>query len=86
MTLVSPRASSKFHTILLHPPSIYVNNFMFFSKDPLEETILRCPLKASSIIVVFIGTVDYFLGTAFIWTHHDDGNLSILLTQSTLVK
>ncbi|KAL7479603.1 hypothetical protein ACHAW6_005330 [Cyclotella cf. meneghiniana] len=30
-----------------------------------------------------MATVDYFLGTAFNWQHFVDGNLSILITQST---
>ncbi len=33
-----------------------------------------------------MGTVDYFLGTAFQWNRHDDGELSVLLTQSAFVE
>jgi hypothetical protein len=30
--------------------------------------------------------VDYFLGSAFNWKRHSDGNLSVLLTQSAFVE
>jgi hypothetical protein len=33
-----------------------------------------------------MGTVDYFLGSAFNWKRHSDGNLSVLLTQSAFVE
>jgi hypothetical protein len=33
-----------------------------------------------------MGTVDYFLGMAFQWNRHDDGELSVLLSQSAVVE
>ena len=37
------------------------------------------------VVVDFMGTVDWFLGTAFTWKKHDDGNLSVFLSQSAFI-
>jgi len=33
--------------------------------------------------VDFMGQVSLFLGTEFSWVHHDDGNISVSLTQQS---
>ena len=33
-----------------------------------------------------MGPVDYFLGTAFTWQHHETGNLSVLLSQMAFTE
>eukprot|EP00804_Cyclotella_cryptica_P023774 CCRYP_011152-RA/>CCRYP_011152-RA protein AED:0.31 eAED:0.31 QI:0/0/0/1/1/1/2/0/815 len=66
---------------------LYVDDFVFFSEDENEERIFKEALtKASKVKVDFMGTVDYFLGTAFNWKRHADGNLSVLLSQSAFIE
>jgi hypothetical protein len=43
-------------------------------------------MKDYTVPIDWMGTVDYFLGTAFNWKQHADGNLSELLTQSAFVE
>ena len=64
---------------------IYVDDFVFFSEDPNEEEdTFKTALNSCTVPIDWMGTVDYFLGTAFTWKRHDDGHLSVLLTQSVL--
>jgi hypothetical protein len=60
---------------------------VFFSEDPKQEEIFKRALAAASGVKIdFMGTVDYFLGTAFQWQRHPDGKLLVLLTQSAFVE
>ena len=60
---------------------IYVDDFVFFSTDPKEEKRFMSELK-KRVVVDFMGDVDWFLGTAFTWKRHTDGNVSVHLCQS----
>jgi hypothetical protein len=64
---------------------IYVDDFVFYSTDPLEEERFKAALK-KRVVVDFMGDVDWFLGTAFTWKRHSDGNLSVLLSQSAFTE
>jgi hypothetical protein len=64
---------------------IYVDDFVFYSIDPLEEERFKAALK-QRVVVDFMGDVDWFLGTAFTWKRHRDGNLSVLLSQSAFTE
>ncbi len=45
---------------------LYVNDFMYFSKDPAVEALFCC-LLAKWCKVDFMGIVDWFLGVHFSW-------------------
>ena len=64
---------------------IYVDDFVFYSTDPATEQLFRDAM-ARRITVDFMGEVDYFLGTAFTWKPHPDGNLSVHLCQSAFTE
>ena len=86
--ITSPQAPSEL------PPSsrkpvhvgIYVDDFVFFSEDPAEEENFKKALSSCTVPIDWMGTVDYFLGTAFNWKRHADGHLSVLLTQSAFTE
>jgi hypothetical protein len=65
---------------------LYVDDFVFFSEDPTEEDNFKPAMKDCTVLIDWMGTVDYFLETAFNWKRHGDGNLSVLLTQSAFVE
>ena len=65
---------------------IYVEDFVFFSEDPEEEERFKKALGSCMVPIDWMGTVDYFLGTAFNWKRHEDGHLSVLLTQSAFTE
>jgi hypothetical protein len=65
---------------------IYIDDFMFFSEDPTEEENFKTALCTCTVPIDWMGTVDYFLGTAFNWKRHPDGELSVLLTQSVFTE
>jgi hypothetical protein len=66
---------------------LHVDDFVFFSEDPAQEDLFKWVLAtASNVPIDFMGTLDYFLGTAFTWNRHDDGKLSVLLTQSAFIE
>jgi hypothetical protein len=65
---------------------IYVDDFVFFSEDPAEEENFKLAMQDCTVPIDWMGTVDYFLGSAFNWKCHSDGNLSVLLTQSAFVE
>jgi hypothetical protein len=75
----SPTSRSKVHV------GIYVDDFVFYSEDPAIEQRFQEDLK-KKVVVDFMGDVDYFLGTAFTWKSHDDGNLSVHLCQSAFAE
>ena len=64
---------------LLHL-GLYVDDFVYFSEDPeferRFERLLGAKLKDE-----FMGTVNWFLGTHFEWSHHQDGLLLVHLSQ-----
>jgi hypothetical protein len=64
---------------------IYVDDFVFYSEDPAAEALFQKELK-KHVVVDFMGDVDYFLGTAFTWKRHTDGNLSVHLCQSAFTE
>jgi hypothetical protein len=64
---------------------IYVDDFVFYSTDPLQEQRFMDALK-QRVVVDFMGPVDWFLGTAFTWKRHSDGHLSVLLSQSAFTE
>jgi hypothetical protein len=45
---------------------LYVDNFVYFSKDPEVETHFECLLQ-DRLKVDFMGLVEWFLGTHFFW-------------------
>ena len=51
---------------------IYVDDFVFYSTDPAQETLFMEALKQGAVID-FMGPVYWFFGTAFTWKRHDDG-------------
>ena len=65
---------------------IYVDDFVFFSEDPNEEDIFKRELSKCTVPIDWMGTVDYFLGTAFNWKRHPNCHLSVLLTQSAFTE
>ena len=64
---------------------IYVDDFVFYSTDPAQESRFMDDLK-QRVVVDFMGTVDWFLGTAFTWKRHQDGHLSVLLSQTAFTE
>ncbi|KAL7516707.1 hypothetical protein ACHAWX_001691 [Stephanocyclus meneghinianus] len=64
---------------------IYVDYFVFYSTDPVQEARFMGALK-QRVVVDFMGPVDWFLGPAFTWRCHEDGNLSVLLSQSVFTE
>ena len=59
---------------------LYVDNFVYFSEDSaIEKRFER--LLAAKLKVEFMGTVNWFLGTHFEWSSHQDGTLSYFLSQ-----
>jgi hypothetical protein len=75
----TPSAASEIHV------GIYVDYFVFFSSDPAAEALFQAELE-KHVVVEFMGDVDYFLGTAFIWKKHDNGHLSVHLCQSAFTE
>ena len=64
---------------------LYVNDFVFNSSDPFQEKLFKTLLQ-EQIQVKFMVNVDYFLGTAYSWLQHADGNISFHLCQSVFTK
>ena len=59
---------------------IYVEDFVYFLEDTaIEQRFER--LLASKLRVEFMSTVNWFLGTQFEWSSHQDGALSCHLSQ-----
>ncbi len=61
---------------------IYINDFVYFSKDPQVECQFK-KLLTNLITVEFMGTVDWFLGTHFQWSLSPN-NVSIHMNQTGL--
>jgi hypothetical protein len=60
---------------------LYVGNFIHFSKDPKVEWLFES-LLSLLIMVDFMGTVEWLLGTHFQWNKLDD-KVSIYLSQTS---
>jgi hypothetical protein len=59
---------------------LFVDDFIYFSPDPEVEAYFEAAL-AEKVKVDFMGQVEFFLGVAFQWTRHDDGHVSVHLSQ-----
>lgn len=64
---------------------VYVDDFVFYSTNDAEEELFRQVLQ-SQITVDFMGDVDYFLGSAFLWQRHSNGHVSVHLSQSAFTE
>ena len=63
----------------------YVDDFVFYSKDPAKEEKFKTALQ-DKLKVDFMGNADYFLGTAFTWLSHDNGHVSVHLCQAAFTE
>jgi hypothetical protein len=61
---------------------LYINNFVYFSKDPEVETLF-CHLLVKHCKVDFMGIVEWFLGVHFLWCV-TPSSVAIHLNQSVL--
>ena len=64
---------------------LYVDDFVFYSSDPTQEALFQTLLQ-EHIQVDFMGDVDHFLGTAFVWLQHIDSKIYVHLCQSEFNK
>ena len=64
---------------------LYVDDFVYFSEDPEIERRFERFLSAK-LKVELIGTVNWFLGTHFKWSSHQDGSLSVHLSQEAYAQ
>jgi hypothetical protein len=64
---------------------IYVDDFVYYSTDPCDELHFQEYFKKHEV-VDFTGPVDWFLGTAFTWKQHNDGNVSVFLSQTPFTE
>ena len=64
---------------------LYVDDFVFYSTSDAEEELFRQVLQ-SQVTVDFMGDVDYFLGSAFLWKRHSNGHVSVHLSQSAFTE
>jgi Reverse transcriptase (RNA-dependent DNA polymerase). len=61
---------------------MYVDNFIYFSTDPeVEQAFEQSIPSKTNLQVDFNGPLHHFLGIKFTHTQHDDGNLTIHLSQ-----
>jgi hypothetical protein len=86
----SPTSPCLFTGVLVpgEPPifvGIYVDDIIYFSASDSVEQAFES--KLSSIGTVdFMGQVSLFLGTEFSWVHHDDGHITVSLTQQSFIE
>jgi len=64
---------------------IYVDDIIYFSGCDATEKKFE-ELLSTIGSVDFMGQVSLFLGTEFTWIHHDDGKLSVSLTQQSFIE
>jgi hypothetical protein len=64
---------------------IYVDDIIYFSSSDKVERKFE-ELLSTLGTVDFMGQVSLFLGTEFSWVHHDDGNISVSLTQQSFIE
>jgi len=64
---------------------LYVVDILYFSpSDTVEQHFEN--LLSEFVQVEFMGQVSHFLGIEFNWQFHDDGNLSVTLTQQSFAE
>jgi len=71
-----------------HPPiyiGIYVDDIIYFSASDQVEKEFEKQLSTIGN-VDFMGQVSHFLGIEFSWRRHDDGHLSVSLTQQSFAE
>jgi hypothetical protein len=64
---------------------IYVDDIIYFSTSDAVERRFESLLSTLGN-VDFMGQVSHFLGIEFTWVHHDDGHLSVSLTQLSFAE
>jgi hypothetical protein len=64
---------------------IYVDDIIYFSASNAVGRKFE-ELLSSIGTVDFMGQVSLFLGTEFTWVEHDDGNLTVTLTQQSFTE
>jgi len=64
---------------------IYVDDIIYFSPSDTVERKFEEQLSTLGSID-FMGQVTHFLGIEFTWHHHQDGNISVNLTQQSFVE
>ena len=64
---------------------IYVDDVVFYSTEPAQELLFQRELS-KRCKVDFMGDADFFLGIAFMYRRHDDGNLSVHLSRSAFTE
>jgi len=64
---------------------IYVDDIIYFSKSDSVEQAFESKLFSIGT-VDFMGQVSLFLGTEFSWLHHDDGHITVSLTQQSFIE
>ena len=64
---------------------IYVDDFVYYSEDDAVESRFESILK-DQFKIDFMGTVNWFLGTHFEWAEHDNGALSVHLSQKAFAQ
>jgi hypothetical protein len=65
--------------------SIYVDDIIYFSSSDEVEKFFEEKLNGL-VSVDFMGQVSHFLGREFSWHHHEDGNLTVNLTQQSFAE
>ena len=92
ITVTIPSATGTSETTITLPSTrrmvhvgIYVDDFVFYSTSDEEEELFRQSLQ-SKVTVDFMGDVDYFLGSAFLWKRHEDGHVSVHMSQSAFTE
>ena len=63
----------------------YIEDFVFYSTDPAEEEKLKIALERK-LRVDFMSDANFFLGTVFTWLCHNDGHISVHLSQSAFTE
>ena len=81
---VTSSSSDKPYNHPLHI-GLYVDDFVFYTKDKAHEAAFRTELT-KHIAVDWMGDVDFFLGTSFIWNKLENGNISVHLSQATFTE
>ena len=64
---------------------LYMDDFVYFSEDPEVERRFK-RLLGAKLKVKLMGIVNWFLGTNFEWSHHQDGSLSAHLSQEAYAQ
>jgi hypothetical protein len=64
---------------------IHVDDIIYFSASDVTEKQFEEGFSSVGS-VDFMGQASLFLGTEFTWVHHDNGNLSVMLTQQSFIE